>query len=161
MCVCVCGMATMKENKRKGVVGDKIKEEVSQSCPSVSSTMKVVPHASSKRKKMVSKRMDTGNLPSPRGNKKQKVDLPTKSIAVVVLNYPAPVTKSRADTSSTRPSVNASKPSRIAPMTLLESEDLGWEKFNQAVTDKDIAICYDMSMKEFEHSTVHDLFKVL
>ena len=151
----------MKENKGKGVVGDKIKEEVIQSCPSVSSTMKVVPHASSERKKMVSKRMDTGNLPSRRGNKKQKVDLPTKSIAVVVLNYLAPTTKSRADTSSTRPGVNASKPSRIAPMTFLESEDLGWEKFNQAVTDKDVAICYDMSMKEFEHSTVHDLFKVL
>jgi len=46
-------------------------------------------------------------------------------------------------------------------MTLLESEDLAWEKFNQAVTDKDVAICFDMSMKEFEHSTIHDLFKVL
>ncbi|XP_065615747.1 uncharacterized protein LOC136061650 [Quercus suber] len=46
-------------------------------------------------------------------------------------------------------------------MTLLESEDLAWEKFNQAVTNEDVAICYDMSMKEFEHSTVHDLFKVM
>ena len=29
------------------------------------------------------------------------------------------------------------------------------------MSDKDVAICYDMSMKEFERSTVHELFKVL
>ena len=26
--------------------------------------------------------------------------------------------------------------------------------------DKDIVVCYDMSLKDFEHSGVHDLFKV-
>ena len=26
--------------------------------------------------------------------------------------------------------------------------------------DEDVATCYDMSLKEFEHSAVHDLFKV-
>ena len=46
-------------------------------------------------------------------------------------------------------------------MTLLESEDLAWDYFNQVVTNEDVTICYDMSKKEFEHSTVHDLFKVL
>ena len=25
---------------------------------------------------------------------------------------------------------------------------------------EDVSICYDMSMREFEHSTIHDLFKV-
>ena len=45
-------------------------------------------------------------------------------------------------------------------MTLLESEDLAWEMFQQVVNDEDIAVCYDMSLKEFEHSTVDDLFKV-
>ena len=29
-----------------------------------------------------------------------------------------------------------------------------------AITDKDVAACYDMSLKDFEHSGVHDLFKV-
>ena len=29
-----------------------------------------------------------------------------------------------------------------------------------AITDKDMATCYDMSLKDFEHSGVHDLFKV-
>ena len=28
------------------------------------------------------------------------------------------------------------------------------------MTDEDVAVCYDMSLKEFEHSAIHDLFKV-
>ena len=123
--------------------------------------MKVVPHASLERKKTVFKRVDTRNLPTRRGNKKQKVDPSTKSTPVMVLDHPTPTTKSRAGTSPTHPSVNISKPSNAAPMTYLESEDLAWEKFNQAATDEDVAICCNMSMKKFGHSIVHDLFKVL
>ena len=29
-----------------------------------------------------------------------------------------------------------------------------------AVTDADVSACYSMSLKDFEHSGVHDLFKV-
>ena len=29
-----------------------------------------------------------------------------------------------------------------------------------AVTDVDVGACYNMSLKDFEHSGVHDLFKV-
>ena len=46
-------------------------------------------------------------------------------------------------------------------MNLLENEDLAWERFEKAMTGEDVAVCYDMSLKEFEHSGVHDLFKVL
>ena len=53
-----------------------------------------------------------------------------------------------------------SKPPRSIPMNLLENEGLAWERFQQAVTDEDINVCYDMSLKDFEHSVVHDLFKV-
>nr|POE92478.1 hypothetical protein CFP56_51028 [Quercus suber] len=81
--------------------------------------------------------------------------------SVVVLNNPTPAAKSRAGTSPTRLGVNTFKPSNTSPMTLLESEDLAWEKFNQAITNEDVAICYDMSMKEFERSTIHDLFKAM
>ena len=28
------------------------------------------------------------------------------------------------------------------------------------MTDEDVMACYDMSLKDFEHSGVHDLFKV-
>ena len=78
----------MKEDKGKGVAGDEIEEEaITQSRPPTSSTVKLVLLASSKRKKIVSKRVDTGNLPSHRGNKKQKVDpLMTFSQPVMVLH---------------------------------------------------------------------------
>ena len=46
-------------------------------------------------------------------------------------------------------------------MNLLENEDLVWERFEKAVTGEDVAACYDMSLKELEHSGVHDLFKVI
>ncbi|KAL0001392.1 hypothetical protein SO802_015173 [Lithocarpus litseifolius] len=44
-------------------------------------------------------------------------------------------------------------------MNLIESEDLVWGCFEKAVSDEDIAACYGMSLKDFEHSWVHDLFK--
>ena len=28
------------------------------------------------------------------------------------------------------------------------------------MTNEDVAVCYDMSLKDFKHSGVHDLFKV-
>ena len=46
-------------------------------------------------------------------------------------------------------------------MNPLENEDLAWERFEKAVTSEDMVVCYDMSLKEFEHSGVHDLFKVI
>ena len=46
-------------------------------------------------------------------------------------------------------------------MNLLENEDLAWERFEKAVTSEDMTACYDMSLKKFEHSGVHDLYKVL
>lgn len=46
------------------------------------------------------------------------------------------------------------------PMTLLRSESLAWNMFKQVVKDKDVTICYDMFVREFERSTIYDLFKV-
>ena len=45
-------------------------------------------------------------------------------------------------------------------MNIIENEDLAWECFGKAVSNEDIVVCYDMSLKDFEHSSVHDLFKV-
>ena len=45
-------------------------------------------------------------------------------------------------------------------MNIIENENLVWERFQKAVTNEDINVCYDMSLKDFEHSGVHDLFKV-
>ena len=54
---------------------------------------------------------------------------------------------------TTEPTINKS-------MTLLRSETLAWHRFKQIVKTEDVSICYDMSMREFERSTIHDLFKV-
>ena len=59
------------------------------------------------------------------------------------------------------PSKRPTGPPDSGPKTLLRSEGLARDRFKQAVSDKDFAICCDMSVKEFERSTVHDLFKVL
>ena len=52
------------------------------------------------------------------------------------------------------------QPSQRVPMNLLENQDLAWERFKKAVTSEDVAVCYDKSLKEFEHFIVHELFKV-
>ena len=65
---------------------------------------------------------------------------------------------------SNPPNVTLSKPSteppNSGPKTLLRSEGVAWDRFKQAVSDMDVAIYYDMSVKEFEQSTVYNLFKV-
>ena len=163
----------MKENKGKGIAGDESVQPKTkapaQTCLFASSTLKLVPLASSKKRKTVSKKLDIGNLPSSQGNKKQKVDFSTPfTTPIVVLDLAASVAKptiSKGKGSLSHPDVDSAKPSPTrppdsGPMTFLRSEGLPWDKFKQVVTDKDIAICYDMSVKEFERSTVHDLFKV-
>ena len=54
----------------------------------------------------------------------------------------------------------SSQLSQRVPMNLIENEDLAWERFQKAMTDEDVAACYDMSLKNFEHFGVHDFFKV-
>lgn len=58
----------MKENKVKGIVGDEVVQfgdKVSiQTCPPALFILKLVPPVSSKKRKTVSKKLDTSNLPS-------------------------------------------------------------------------------------------------
>ena len=54
----------------------------------------------------------------------------------------------------------SSQPFERTFKNIVENEDLAWERFQMAVLNKDISACYDMGSKEFEHSGVHDLFKV-
>ena len=56
-------------------------------------------------------------------------------------------------------SVSSQPPSKV-PSNIIENEHLARERFGEAVKDEDINVCYDMSLKDFEHSGVHDLFKV-
>ena len=64
----------MKENKRKGIVGDEVfqpgDEFLAQTHPHVSFMLKIIPLVSLEKRKTVSKKLDTVNLPNHRGNKK-------------------------------------------------------------------------------------------
>lgn len=89
---------------------------------------------------------------------------------IVVFNPATPTAKlmvPKIDASLTRPDAKPSNPflktplSDDGPLTFLRSENLAWNRFKQVVRNEDISICYDMSIKEFEHSTIHDLFKVM
>ena len=53
-----------------------------------------------------------------------------------------------------------SQPSQQVPSNIIENEDLAWECFQKAVLDEEINTCYAMSLMDFEHFGVHDLFKV-
>ena len=62
--------------------------------------------------------------------------------------------------SSTVHAPTSSLSSKEVPQHLLGNEDLAWERFTTVVTDVDVSTCYNMSLKDFEHSGVHDLFRV-
>ena len=51
-------------------------------------------------------------------------------------------------------------PFKDVPQHLLGNEDLAWERFTTVVTNVDVSACYNMSLRDFEHSGIHDLFKV-
>ena len=150
-------MATMKENKGKEVVNEANRLETqSQLCPSVGDKMKTL-----------SKMLDLGNLPSHRGKKAKhgsskpgvvKPSLPTTQPSIQIFDVdsstPVEITPSKA----TAPA--SSQPSQRIPMNLVENEYLAWEHFEKVASDEDIAAYYDMSLKDFEHFGVHNLFKV-
>ena len=150
------GMATMKENKGKGLADQEVIQEEVCSQPRPSCVEK---------RKTLSKTIDMDSLPSCRGHKKAKHGLSKfKVIKAGSFVPPAPAKQPSMqilDKEPSNPEVTPSKPPSGSLMTLLSSESLSWERFQQGVSEKDVAIGYDMSVKEFKQSTVHDLFKVL
>lgn len=118
----------------------------------------------------MAKNVDKANLLSHRPYKKQKIDSSIPVGTPLVKLNPSVLgviyETLTVDVSITRPDIGpfstspAANPSTSVPMTLLRSETLAWKRFKQVLKDNDISICNDMSVREFEHSTVHDLFKV-
>ena len=152
----------MKENKGKEIVDEGSRPETqSQARPSARD-----------KRKALSKNLDLGNLPSRQGKKAKHgsskagviqpnppTSQPSVQIFGVDLSTPIEVTPSKTPSSKTTAPAT-SQPSQRIPMNLIENEDLAWERFEKAMSDEDIAVCYDMSLKDFEHFGVHDLFKV-
>ena len=155
----------MKENKEKEVVGE-------ENCPK---TQAQIRSSAGEKRKPLSKNLDIGNLPSRRGKKAKHMSSqavkpnsppPQSSIRIydVDSSTPTETTPSKTPPSKTHPSKTTapamSQPSALVPKNIIENENLAWECFQKAVTNEDINVCYNMSLKDFEHSGVHDLFKV-
>ena len=148
----------MKENKGKEVVDGATRPEAqSQPRPSAGDKRKTLPRT-----------LDLGNLPSRRGKKAKpgssrpetlRPNLPSSQLSIPIVDVDLFVPIDVTPAKTTTPTL--SQPPQRVPMNLLENEDLAWERFEKAVTGEDMTACYDMSLKEFEHSGVHDLFKVL
>ena len=147
----------MKENKGKEVMDEGVKSQPR-------------PPTGEKRKNIWS-RVDLGDLPSRRGReKKHKSSKPQDVKSPLASNQESPVQILTLDSESKDPlskktssivhAPTPSTPSKEVPQHLLGNEDLAWERFSTAVTNVDVGACYNMSLKDFEHSSVHDLFKV-
>ena len=150
------GMATMKENKGKEVADETIKQGVqSQPRPPIG-----------EKWKNISLRVDLGDLPSRHGREKKHKSTKPQDVKFTppVSNQGSPVQILNLDlepkdppskkVSSTVHAPTSSLPSKKVPQHLLGNEDLAWE------TLKDVSACYNISLKDFEHSGVYDLFKV-
>ena len=161
----------MRENKEKTVTsGD---EDIA--------VLPVVPITSvqvGKRKsKSISSVVDLDNLPSRRGAKKQKpvktsvpkvpkftpltvnLDDPPVDVELVQIVHPV-------QTDLPPPSVkNSCKPSPSepsdCPSNLVLDENYAWRTFKGIITNQEVNESYNMSVREFECSGIHDLFKVV
>ena len=153
----------MKENKGKEVMDEVVKQGVqSQPRPPIG-----------EKRKNISSRVDLGDLPSKRGRKKKHKSTKPQDIksSPPILNQGSPVQILTLDSDPKDPSSKkvssivhaptSSIPSKEVPQHLLGNEDLAWERFTMAVMNEDVAACYNMSLKDFEHFGVHDLFKVI
>ena len=147
----------MKENKEKEVVGEESRPE----------TQAQVRSSARDKRKPLFKNLDIGNLPSRRGKKAKHVPSqtvkpnplpPHSSIKIYDVDSSTPTETTPFKTPLSKTTVLAtSQPSALVPTNIIENENLAWERFQKAVTDEDINVCYDMSLKDFEHSGVHDL----
>ena len=129
----------------------------------------------SDKRKSLPKNLDLEGLPSRR-DKRAKHSLskvvkfkPAQfhpPIHVVDVDSSTPIKFSPSKTPSSKiPSSKSiasgsSQPSKKTSKNIIENEDLAWEHFQMAILDEDSSACYDIGLKEFEHSGVHDLFKV-
>ena len=150
----------MKENKGKEIVNE---EDRPKSQPQVR------PLAGDK-KRSLSKSLDLGNLPNHWGKKakhgssqiiKPNISSSQQPVRIYDVDSSTPIGTIPSKTPPSKMTVPVtSRPSQQVPSNIIENEDLAWEHFQKAVLDEDINVCYDMSLKDFENSSVHDLFKV-
>ena len=119
--------------------------------------------------------MNLGDLPSRRGSKKPKpsknpppkvpkftsqtVDQDEPVINVVPVQTIPPVQTDPPLPTKTSRRTHPSEPSKEPPNLVLD-EGYAWRTFKGIITDNEVNSCYNMSVKDFERSAIHDLFKV-
>ena len=150
----------MKGNKGKEVTSAGARHEVKSEVRS----------SNGDKRKTLSKNLDLENLPSRRSKKTRhgssqvvKSNPPSSHQPAQVFDVDSstPVETTPSQTPPSKLTLStSSQPSQKVSSNIVENESLAWERFKNAVTDEDINTCYDMSLKYFEHSGVHDLFKV-
>ena len=55
--------------------------------------------------------------------------------------------------------VHPSIPTKRPPKLVLD-EDHAWKTFKGIIFDREVSACYNMLVRDFEHSAIHDLSKV-
>ena len=161
----------MRENKEKTMAsGD---EDVTAS-PVV---QKPSVQTAKRKSKKISSTVDLEDLPSRRGPKKPKtthtsslpkvpkfvpptVNLDDPPVNVEPVQIIHPVSTDPTPSLSKTPRKPHSSEASDRPSNLVLDEGYAWRTFKSIVTDNEVNECYNMSVKEFERSGIHDLFKV-
>ena len=160
----------MRENKDKTVTSG---DEGALVPPVV---QKTAVQAGKRKSKKISSAVDLDNLPSRRGPKKPKttqtplpkvpkftpqavnLDEPSVNVEPVQIIHPVSADAVPLPTKTPRKPHSAEPSDR--PSNLVLDENYAWRTFKGLITDNEINECYNMSVKEFERSGIHDLFKV-
>ena len=168
----IAGIITMRENKEKNITS----RDEDVTTPPVIQKSSV--QAGKRKAKPISTAVDLDDLPSRRGPKKQKpvkvdkaslpkipkfvppmvnldespVDVEPVQTIHPIQTEPTPQTKIARKPPSSEPSDR--------PSNLVLDENYAWRTFKRIVIDNEVNECYNMSIKEFERSGIHDLFKV-
>ena len=162
----------MKENKEKAVTsGDEDVQVQDDTTPLV--VQKSVVQTG--KRKIISSSVNLGDLPSRRGPKKQKpsknplpkvpkftppmVDLDDPVVNMVLIQTIPPVQTDPPPQTKTSRKTHPSESSKQPPNLVLD-EGYAWRMFKGIITDNEVNSCYNMSMKDFERSAIHVLFKV-
>ena len=161
----------MKENKEKAVTsGDEDIQVQDTTTPTVQK-----PSSQTGKRKTISSSVNLDDLPSRRGSKKPKptknppprvpkftsqtVDLDEPVINVVPVQTIPPVQTDPPPPAKASRRTHPSEPSKEPPNLVLD-EGYAWRTFKGIITDNEVNSCYNMSVKDFERSAIHDLFKV-
>ena len=160
----------MRENKEKNITSG---DEDATAPPIIQKTSI---QAGKRKAKSISSVMDLDDLPSRRGPKKQrpvkadKASLPKvpKFVPLTVNLDESPVDMEPVQTihpiqiDPTPPAKTPRKPHPSEPSdrpsNLVLDENYAWRTFKGIVTDNEVNECYNMSVKDFERSGIHDLF---